>query len=150
MSWKSMLCEHSSCATPGKDDNLIFLFPYVISTHYLLFYFLNFQGFFVNNCFVIFPCTWFFSSSITIFLDILGFLIFFLLNRFFFFLSFPHHVFFSPRFLQLLQLHYPLPAFPGGGWSIHPTCFPNVDKSVLEDEWLTDKHQPQILWILCY
>lgn len=55
-----MLCEHSSCATPGKDDNLIFLFPCVISTHYLLFYFLNFQGFFVNNCFVIFPCTWFF------------------------------------------------------------------------------------------
>lgn len=50
MSWECVLCEHSSCATQGKDDNLIlpwslFLFLYEISTHCLLFYFLNFHAF---------------------------------------------------------------------------------------------------------
>lgn len=138
MSWESMLCERWYLDFP------MVTFPLPLWNLHSLSLIL-FSWFFVND-FVIFPCTWFFSSSKTI----LGLLICFLLKRFFFPLSSPHPVFFSPRFLQLLQLCYPLPAFPGGGWSIHPTCFPNFDKSVLEDEWLTDKHQLQILWMLCY
>lgn len=48
------------------------------------FIFSVFIVFFKTIVFVLFSCTWFFFSSKTNFLDILGFLICFILNRFFF------------------------------------------------------------------